>query len=208
MKLKSALLFGIIILFALLVRASDFSPQGNINGRNINNITSFIKVTGSNLCLNISGTETCISDWSSVNSSSAGSGGNSTEQMQDAVGSGFQDGLYYNDSDNTFILNTTYVDSIDNVNSTSDVQQVPVGGEVSGTVGSIVLSNSALDDQYLESDAANIIGGNFDMNSYNISNVTKIAYTNGTSDLVQEYWNGSCWIKSFSWGAIDAWCPS
>ena len=42
---------------------------------------------------------------------------------------------------------TSYTDTW---NTTSDIQAVPVGGEASGTVGNMVLSNTALDDQYVQ----------------------------------------------------------
>jgi len=43
---------------------------------------------------------------------------------------------------------TDLVHTTDTYNTTSDILAVPVGGEASGTVGGIVLSNTALDDQY------------------------------------------------------------
>lgn len=46
----------------------------------------------------------------------------------------------------------TFVNA-DTGNSSADIQGVSVGGEVSGTVGSITINNDALDDQYYDSEA-------------------------------------------------------
>lgn len=43
----------------------------------------------------------------------------------------------------------------DTFNTTNDIQAVSVGGEVTGTVGSITINNNALDDIYLKLDASN-----------------------------------------------------
>lgn len=61
----------------------------------------------------------------------------------------------------------------DTYNSTSDIQSVPVGGEVSGTVGSITINNDALDDQYYDSEA--------DLTTLLNDNYCPIAYTTNST---------------------------
>lgn len=63
-------------------------------------------------------------------------------------------------------------------NSSTEIQTVSVGGEASGTVGSITLGNSALDDQYLEQDADNSLGGSLYMNGNNVTEVFKLILNN------------------------------
>jgi len=80
----------------------------------------------------------------------------SQEQVDDYVNNLISDAdsvhtritITYDDSDNAYDF---VVDDMSN--STADIQAVSVGGEVSGTVGSITLDNDALDDQYVLNDA-------------------------------------------------------
>jgi len=60
----------------------------------------------------------------------------------------------YDGYDSTY--NSTYDGHEDTANSTAEIQAVAVGGETSGTVGSITLSNTALDDQYIQLDNSTV----------------------------------------------------
>jgi hypothetical protein len=111
MRNKFFLTFFLIIVLTLSsVNARDFTPQGNILGRNRYNTTGFVEHYSSYLCLNISGTKTCINDWDSVNGT-AGSGDiTAVNTPDDWLSGGATSGAvnllfnesYLNDSEKTF----------------------------------------------------------------------------------------------------------
>lgn len=66
------------------------------------------------------------------------------------------------------LMNTT-IDAREYTNTTAEIQAVSVGGEVSGTVGNMVVSNTALDDQYVQLNtitAADVAAGTFPSGNY------------------------------------------
>jgi len=63
------------------------------------------------------------------------------------------------------------------------------GGEVSGTYGSLTLSNTALDDQYLD-DTGDTMTGNLDMSNNNVTNSSYQTFCNG-ANCWKQYVNAS-----------------
>ncbi|RME52747.1 hypothetical protein D6783_03890 [Candidatus Woesearchaeota archaeon] len=103
-KNKTITLLAIIaLLIPLLTIAADTSPFGDFSGLGIFKIYNFTNITADKFCLNNNAPD-CISSWPSGGSG----GGNTTEEIQDAVGKGFTNGLVYNDTANQFYFNTTY----------------------------------------------------------------------------------------------------
>jgi hypothetical protein len=87
---------------------------------------------------------------------------------------------YDTESELTTALNDNYVAIGTKLgNSTTEIQAVAVGGEVSGTVGSITINNDALDDQYYDSEAD--LTGLLNDNYFQVGNlsVMRNASTNG-----------------------------
>lgn len=132
----------------------------------------------------------------------------------------------WNWADNASSINESVTASLsERVNSSSQF-----GGEISGTYGAIILSNTALDDQYirvgtvdisknvsnyteyLRSDALN--NTDVDFRNVNITSNTTIQenntikWLNGSQNLgMDEYWNGSCKIiRNYVSGNNITWC--
>jgi len=134
MEIKNILiyLFGILLVIGIAIAVEEKYDDANYMGYDIYNATE-VNVTLLNtttLCLE----GTCRTYWYVYNTS-------------------------YEYWDNTTLMDTynvTYDGYEDTANSTAEIQAVAVGGETSGTVGSITLSNTALDDQYIQLDNSTV----------------------------------------------------
>ena len=67
-------------------------------------------------------------------------------------------------------------------------------------ISSVYLSN-------LVEDTTPQLGGDLDTNTFNISDLKRLGFSNGTTDVKVERWNGTCWVDEYIWGAVDAACP-